>query len=353
MFYHLITHTGCNLSCTYCDRDDFGPIDEQTYDYNTPSRITYNKEKLQKFITKEDYITFYGGEPLLAIKDIKEIMDTVECKGFMIQTNGTLFNHLEPIYTNRFHTILISLDGGKQVTEKNRGPIHNRVMQNIKLIKERGFNGELIARMTITQGSNLYEQVFWLLDNGFENIHWQLDIMFYEDSPMAWLEQYNKQLTQLLDYWVQEMKKGNVRRFYPFLILMDNLLQNKKTRLPCGSGYENYTITTNGNLAPCPIMGSMKKYYCGTIDSPEIKQMDVKEPCTSCDILNFCGGRCLYVNLTKKGGKESFSKMCDTVKYLHKELLRVKPIVEELIQNKTISSEDFKHLKFNGIEVIP
>jgi len=33
MFYHVITSIGCNLSCKYCDKEEFGKFDEEAYDY--------------------------------------------------------------------------------------------------------------------------------------------------------------------------------------------------------------------------------------------------------------------------------------------------------------------------------
>ena len=355
MFYHVITHTACNLSCKYCDRDDFGPPDEETYDYNVPSTIQYNIGSLHSLVTKDDYVTFYGGEPLLGMDEVRNIMDNVVCKGFMIQTNGLLLHRLGLSYVNRFHTILVSIDGDAESTDKNRGKgIHKAVMDNVRFIKEQGFNGELIARMTITQGSSVYNQVRWLIDNGFDNVHWQLDAMFYEGCDNNWLEDYNKEITQLLEYWFSEMKKGKVLRLYPFLVVMDSMLRGEKSRLRCGSGFSNYTITPNGNIAPCPIMANMKKYYCGDIENNELKKMSCdNEPCSSCEVLDLCGGRCLYVNLTQKGGNKAYEEVCKTVKHLISSLQMAKPMVKDLIEKEIIRLEDFFHLKYNGVEVIP
>ncbi|MDP3918778.1 MAG: TIGR04084 family radical SAM/SPASM domain-containing protein [Nanoarchaeota archaeon] len=351
MFYHLIMHTNCNLSCKYCDKEEFIPYTDD-YELCMPEKVQYSVEDLQNFVTKEDYLTFYGGEPLLAVDEIKQIMDNVECKGFMIQTNGLLLPKLED-YVSKMHTVIVSIDGNEEVTDKNRGKgVHKKVMENVDWLKER-FNGELIARMTISNGTNVNEQVRWLLDHGFKSVHWQLDALFYEQENSDWLGEYNGQISELMDYWVSEMEKGKVVKLYPFLVVMDSLLKNEKSLLRCGSGHSNFTITTQGKVAPCPIMSEMKKYYCGDIYSKEIKKINVKEPCISCEILDKCGGRCLYSNLTQLWGEKGFNKVCSTIKYLIKELENNKPKVEELIKNKIISLEDFKHLKYNGVEVIP
>ena len=351
MFYHIITSTECNLECKYCVRDEFTEIEEDI-DYCLPPRISYDIEKLKNFITKGDYVTFYGGEPLLAIEDIKKIMDSVECKGFMTQTNGLFLDKLGD-YVAKFHTILISIDGDEEITDKNRGKgVFNKVMNNICWIRENGFKGELIARMTISRGSDVFKQVLFLSENDFDGIHWQLDAMFFEERN-EWLQKYNEQIDRLVDEWVSRMHKGNVERWYPFMVLMDSILRNEKSKLRCGSGYANYTIATNGKVAACPIMCGYKKHYCGDLESKELKEMYVAKPCSECDVLDLCGGRCLYSNITKLWEEKDYKELCGTIRFLIDKLKRKRSEVEELLNGGIIKEKDFEHLKFNGVEVIP
>jgi uncharacterized protein len=109
-------------------------------------------------------------------------MDKTEPKHFMIQTNGLLLNKLEPKYVNRFHTILVSIDGQENLTDyyREKAPITSH--RNLKLNKKNGFTGELIARMTIMEKTDINEQVRWLLDNdefSFSSVHWQLNAGFW------------------------------------------------------------------------------------------------------------------------------------------------------------------------------
>ena len=353
-FYHLIMHTGCNLSCKYCDREEFIPFDDVTYELCMPEKPEYSLGDLKKFITKEDYVTFYGGgEPLLNIPKIKEIMDNLECKGFMIQTNGILLKDLGEEYVKRLHTILISIDGNEEITDKNRGKgVHKRVIENVSWLKT-FFEGEIIARMCIAEGSNVYEQVTWLIENGFTSVHWQLDVLFFEEENTDWLENYNLEISKLMNYWISNMKKGKVLRLYPFMVVMDSILKGEKSTLRCGCGKENLTITTQGKIAACPIMSEMKKYYMGDLKGLKLKEMKVEEPCSSCEVFDVCGGRCLYANLTSLWSKEGWGKACATVKHVIKELESNKEFVGDLIEKKIISLDNFKHLKYNGVEVIP
>ena len=354
MFYHVILQTSCNLACKYCDKEDFTPIDPETYDYRVPNKIEYDTEDLNNFVKEEDYITFYGGEPLLAIDKIEEIMTNVTCKGYMIQTNGILLNKLKSENLKRMSTILVSIDGDQEDTDHNRGKgVHSRVMKNISIIREKGFEGELIARMTITRGSNVFKQVKWLVENGFESVHWQLDALFYENEELGWIEEYNSQVSKLIDYWMENIRQGKVLRLYPFIGVMRSLVKNEPSTLRCGSGKTNFTITTRGDIAPCPIMGSMKKYYCGDIKSKITQKMEVSEPCTSCEELDLCGGRCLYANITKLGREKNYQTVCQSVKRLIRSLKREKKRVVKLIADKKIKIEDFEFQKYRGPEIIP
>jgi uncharacterized protein len=221
-------------------------------------------------------LIFYGGEPLLCIEEIKQIMDTVKAKHFIIQTNG-FFNLLEPAYVNRSSTILVSLDGDEALTDYYRGKgVYRKVIDNLKLIKRNGFKGEIIARMTVMESTDIYKQVLWLLNNSefpFTSVHWQLNAGFWSNDFQRrnfkeWsIESYNPGIRRLAKFWVDTMeKKGTVIRLYPFLGVAQSLLTSEeKSPLRCGAGWINYAIQTDGHIIPCPSMWGMRDYYLGHI----------------------------------------------------------------------------------------
>ena len=127
MFFHVVTTTECNLQCRYCFGETMDDFDEDfgdfKLDYALPKKANYSAKTLNRFC-KEDpkcVLTFYGGEPLLNSNFIKQVMDNVSVKHFMIQTNGQLLDRLEPRYVNQFHTILVSIDGEETLTDYYRG----------------------------------------------------------------------------------------------------------------------------------------------------------------------------------------------------------------------------------------
>ena len=119
---------------------------------------------------------------------------------------------------------------------------------------------------------------------------------------------------------MENVRNGKVLRLYPFLAIMDSSLKKEKTGLRCGSGHTNYTILTNGKIAPCPIMLGMKEYYCGELPSRELKTYGIQDGCKDCGSLDLCGGRCLYADVMNLWSKEGREKVCKTIKHLIAEM---------------------------------
>ena len=161
----------------------------------------------------------------------------------------------------------------------------------------------------------------------------------------------------LVDDWVDHMKtEGEVLRWYPFLDPMEDLLHERESQLRCGSGYANYSIMTDGSIGPCPVMIGMNQYYVGHISRSHPLKLDqilISGNCVECRIRTFCGGRCLYSNITQPWGIAERRIVCGTVENLRDALITALPRVRTLIDQGTITPGDFMHEKFNGCEIIP
>jgi len=174
------------------------------------------------------------------------------------------------------------------------------------------------------------------------------------EKVSKFVEEYNLQITKLVDWWISEMKKGKVWKLYPFVGLVENLLSGAGTKLMCGAGHSGYTITTDGNLVACPIMGCMPDFYCGDLDSSpsELREIGPASRCEGCDYLKDCGGRCLYVNKMKLWPPEGMDLICSTVKHLIDLLKGKLPEVRLLVGNGVVSEGDFEYEKYFGPEII-
>lgn len=373
MFYHLIVTDDCNLCCRYCRAKAFesfqseDDLDESEIDCNLPVDLSLDLSDLYAFLARDPYavLTFYGGEPLLRADLVTEIVRHAPVDRFMLQTNGVLIPRLPEDIIRKFELIHISIDGPEDLTDFSRGSgTYRKVIAGARYLTDHGFTGEINARMTVTEYTDIRKAVTYLMDNEdfpFRSIHWQMDADFSNDfnrrSFAKWTESsYNPGIRALVRLWVDQMHEGRVLRWYPFLDTMEDLLREQDSRLRCGSGYADYTILTDGTIVPCPVMIGMKKYYLGHIKTANpvtLPEITIQGDCINCDIRTFCGGRCLYSNIIHPWNPKERTVVCGTVRNLHNALLEVLPEVKELIVQRTISFRDFSHTKFNGCEIIP
>jgi len=372
MHYHIILTELCNSQCRYCYEKSLKEFDNGLdkkfkFDFSSPEKSEINVKKLKEFLQKDQnpIVIFYGGEPLLEIDKIVEIIDELEDTKvrFRMQTNGKLLNDLPFSYLKKIDKILISLDGNKERTDFQRGQgTFDLVNKNIHNLKQKGYNGEIIARMTLSKEfPDLYEQILHLLNCGFTSIHWQIDAGFYKfdfnrDEFEKFVLKYNKSLSKLVDFWVKDMQDNNrVLKLYPLLAVAESFLKKQKELLRCGAGHSGYAITTDGKVVACPIMNCIKDFEAGDLNSnPEdLKKFEIKGKCKKCNYLDLCGGRCLYWNSANLWPEEGDKLICKTIKNLIEEIKKKITIIKELINQNIISLKDFEYEKYFGPEIIP
>ncbi len=289
-----------------------------------PSEIQYSLDDLIQLISGDPdaAVAFYGGEPLLKVDLIKKLLDILPAKHFIINTNGYFIQSLSN-YIHRFDTILLSIDGVREVTDFYRGEgCYDKVMDALRFLKENNYKGEVIARMAVSKRSDIYRDVTHLL-GFFPFVHWQLDVVW---SPIWNLKEFSKWaessykpgVLSLIKLWVDNIRQGRILGIIPFLGIMSRLL-NGGEGLPCGAGETAITITTDGRILACPIAPDFPWNNLGDIYS--FKKISSKiEPCISCEFFNICGGRCLFTQREHLWGEEGFKTICSVTKFLIKEL---------------------------------
>jgi len=358
--YHLVLTRRCNLNCKYCHGgEETGPDTE----------IQYNLDNLAAFLSKDDNIQLmlYGGEPTLRIPLIIELMDKFPHARFMLQTNALLLSKIPEAYAKRFHSILISIDGQEKVTDGYRSEgVYQRVLENTRWLERIGYNGDIVARMAVSQESNIYTDVTHLLNlrnPSFDHVHWQLNVIWDADGNWQdfdrWVaESYNPGITRLVNEWVDKMEQGIVQGIVPFIPLAYTMLTGKTSTIRCGAGIDTFAIHVNGSIGICPISPDWEFSIVGDIWKSIPKDlrniMAVDEPCPSCSEFEICGGRCLFTNKQKLWGEEGYKKVCNTVKHLTEAIGMIIPRIERYIAQDLITIDDFRYPEFNnGCEIIP
>ncbi|MBS3773273.1 MAG: radical SAM protein, partial [Candidatus Thermoplasmatota archaeon] len=114
MLYIVMATAECNMACSYCG----GSL------VTMPRDITYDVDRLVDFIKndgdEETIVAFYGGEPLLRPKRVKEMLEVLPADRFVLQTNGFYIDRLGD-RVHDFDAILLSVDGRPATTDRYRG----------------------------------------------------------------------------------------------------------------------------------------------------------------------------------------------------------------------------------------
>lgn len=356
LLFFILTTGKCNLHCRYCGGSF--PEDRVPYD------ITYDFDLLKEFVEKdpEATIAFYGGEPLVNPKFIERVMEFINAKHFVIQTNGLLFEGLGRQFWNKMDAVLLSIDGRKEVTNFYRGDgVYERVIETAKLLRTMGFRGDLIARMTVSERTNIYEEVLHLVGlKLFDHIHWQLDVgwsTLWEDF-IGWCKmKYMPGVKALIDFWKRKLQTGKVIGLVPFLGILQRIRSERKEGLPCGAGKDTFAIMPNGEVLACPIAFDVGWAKVGSIyhNTPsDLLRVEVGGSCKICKYFRICGGRCLYMNKEHLWNEEHVKMVCEITKFTINEILDCSNFVEDLLEKGIISHDQLDYPKFNNsTEIIP
>lgn len=150
----------CNLACAYCIYGQFyDSHDDEEENKNTGGLDVRKAKKLIDYLMelwesplnqsrgKTVYIGFYGGEPLLDIRFLEEIVGYVNQfqhtrsrYAFSLTTNGTfLRKHMDFLNENKF-LLLVSLDGDERHNSyrvfKNKRPVYDTVLENLHALRD-------------------------------------------------------------------------------------------------------------------------------------------------------------------------------------------------------------------------
>jgi uncharacterized protein len=251
----------CNLECSYCfERDKNGKkmraedavaIFEKCY-----SNFHTHNPNLPKFAT-----SFFGGEPLMNFEAIKAVVEYSKSKGynvgFGLTTNLTLLtDEMIDFFEENEVFLLISIDGMKEVHDRNRCNSYDIVVENIKKLVDREMTYQLEARMTIHPEDihTMYKGMRELIDLGLNNVYpFFITDCEWTEEQIAELE---KQTEMIFQYAVEVYNDEDNKRN----ISIKNLEQYFETCLsyinqesiPCVFGAVTWaSVGPTGDLMQC------------------------------------------------------------------------------------------------------
>lgn len=308
----LVPTLNCNFNCPYCFETEKrnSLMNNQTIDHLIEFINSFER-------LKEINITWYGGEPLLAMHVIENILNRITTtipiplNKHSIITNGYLFNEKAINIFQKYplDTIQITLDGSKNRHNKlralkiNNAPTYNQILENIDLIINKLPNTELHIRVNIDK--NNVDDYFQIL-NDFQNKYHKQNVIVYpgiirlenEEKTNLIEPAFGRWETAYLHYelYSKGLLKGSI---YPTVRL---------AKTCCATCVNSFIIGPKGEIYKCWNDVSDKNKVIGFIDKSEIINQTLyyryhqgcawyNDPaCKECFFMPICNGKCAWYN---------------------------------------------------------
>ncbi len=361
----LLTTLKCNLKCTYCSLGVGEVLGSQT-------ELAYDIDQLARFVDthlagKEIYVTFYGGEPTLNQGMMREVMQRFPEFRYQLQTNGTLLDNLPDWMLARFSNVLVSIDGGEQITDGYRGRgIWRQVSRNLNHVHER-VGGTITARITWGNPDTTFEELDELATavEAFDYLYWQFvaDEMYGGDS----IEKRKAVLTRLIDKFF-----ASTDTLYPLVPLM-GIVRNKVLPSRAQELYAGMTqcrvsthlinVMPSGEIYPCPDMMYAGQMKMGEIQGNWLKKSPLQPtpamPCEDCEAFSWCRRNCMknlyrgYVENDEGYRRNVVEPICELIRYIGREIDRHDPHrwfaqLALPVRNRLVDAEVYEY-----VEIMP
>ncbi len=326
----LNVNTGCNLSCTYCYKEDLQtPARGERMDFAVASRSV---ELLLQQAEERDAVSivFFGGEPLTNMPLIRQVVEYAERRGleagkrveFSLTTNATLLTpELIDFFEAHRFGISISMDGPKVIHDRNRRSVggkgtYDTVARKARMLLDRYRARPVGARVTLTAGTTEVEAI---------HAHLRGELRFHEvgyapvtsSSNAAHalsaedLQAVHEGFERLGREYLQLAIKGSNSGFSNMHQLMTDLHEGRRKSLPCGAGVGLLAVDRNGGLNLCHRFTGSELPLFGTvddgIDGSRLGEFLARATdrtgthCASCRIRNLCAGGCYHESYARFG----------------------------------------------------
>ena len=322
LYIHLSVTGRCQARCLGCINTAFQSAPDNSrsiipFKDTNPVRdarciVSLINENPEEIVT----ICLYGGEPLLAMDKIEELMANINGADlsnevrYMVYTNGDLLEKTASSHAELLKNIWlysVSIDGTAEQHERiRRGTTLARIHAGLEAIKNLR-KGHVLMWSTLREDQSLldcFNEFTFLHENGLADQffwHWvETGTPFVSLSTYAL--QYEKDLRRIMETYTTKLKNGILLPITHINELVLYLLCGKK-RNSTACGVElarNYDIV-DGRIHSCADLPA--QYAIGTIaddGTPQITPpnltwlVNYKNDlgCLQCGVHSYCGGRC-------------------------------------------------------------
>lgn len=320
----LNVNTGCNLSCTYCYKEDLTtPAKGERMDFATAARSV--DLLIQEAAAARDSvnIVFFGGEPLTNLPLIRQVVEYAEAKGretgkridFSLTTNAVLLTEeiVDWLDEHRFG-ITVSMDGPKPLHDRNRRTVGGKgsydvVSAKARMLLSRYRSRPVGARVTLTAGvtdvvaihDHLKDEIGFF-EVGFSPVT-SGSVTAFNLSGDELREVFDNMKTLGLRYLEAAKRDVNIG-FSNMHQLMTDLSEGTTKSLPCGAGLGMLAVDKAGDLHLCHRFTGSKQPTYGNVEDGIAKESlgaflegmanRTGTACETCWIRKLCAGGCYH-----------------------------------------------------------
>ncbi|MDF2500657.1 MAG: anaerobic sulfatase-maturating enzyme [Anaerosporomusa subterranea] len=309
----------CNLRCEYCfaGTGDFGHSRGLMTPEIGKKAVDFLIEHGGKRRNAE--LDFFGGEPLLAMDTVKEVVAYVRQReqetgkkfNLTLTTNATLLDQEIIDYLNANNiAMVLSLDGRKETHDRMRpcvdgsGSFDEIVANAKKLVDSRDGQNYYLRGTFTAYNPDFAADVAAMADLGFKRL--SVEPVVAKDAAYALTEEHLPVLfaeyEKLADDFLSRKLNGNGYEFFHFNLDINNGPCVAKRLAGCGAGHEYFAVTPDGDLYPCHQFVGRENYLMGNVFeglkahelSAHFRASHVltKPACRECWARFYCSGGC-------------------------------------------------------------
>ncbi len=318
----------CNLRCRYCFADEGAYHSEREFMSEETAKRAIDFLILNSGKRKVLEVDFFGGEPLMCLQTIKNVVAYAREQGeksgkkflFTTTTNALLLDDDAIDFFNReMENVVLSLDGRKEVhdairkTKSGKGSF-DYVIENVKrFVKSRGDKSYYVRGTFTAKNLDFSKDVIFLADNGFDSISMEPvvtdidDLAIKDEHIPTVLDEYEN----LCDKYLDKYKNGEGFNFFHFNVDLEGGVCLQKKVSACGAGNEYFSVVPNGDIYPCHQFAGDKDFYMGNVFDGKLDAkirekfanscLFTREECGDCFAKFICSGGCSANNYHFEG----------------------------------------------------
>jgi len=332
----------CNLRCRYCFADEgaYHSAREFMSEETAKKAIDFLIENSGKRKVLE--VDFFGGEPLMCLQTIKNVVAYAREKGdkagkkflFTTTTNALLLDDDAIDFFNReMENVVLSLDGRKEVHDAIRKTVNGKgsfdyVIDHVKkFVRSRGDKNYYVRGTFTAKNLDFSEDVIFLAENGFDSISMEPVVTDIEDLAIKkeHLPRILDEYERLCDKYLDKYEKGEGFNFFHFNVDLEGGVCLQKKVSACGAGNEYFSVVPNGDIYPCHQFAGDKDFLMGNVYEGKLNEkirgkfatscLFTREDCGDCFAKFICSGGCAANNYHFEGDiNKPYKITCEMMK---------------------------------------